>query len=118
MTTETAKHTPGPWRFGDHAIDRDKIARRWLSKGYVGADINSMPSFYYEIGREDQRYPPAVACAATIADARLIAAAPELLEALEGVLLSETDTHRESDDRWSVFRYQAHAAIAKARGTG
>lgn len=49
-------------------------------------------------------------------DIRLIAAAPALLEALQGVLLTENDTHRESDDRYSVFRQAAHKAIALALG--
>jgi hypothetical protein len=40
----------------------------------------------------------------------------ELLEALAGMLVSDNDTHRESDDRWTVFRQKAHAAIAKALG--
>lgn len=50
------------------------------------------------------------------ADADLIAAAPDLLEALAGMLVSDNDTHRESDSRWSVFRLKAHAAIKKALG--
>ena len=74
-------HTPGPWSFrgceGGWAIDFNE-------------DQEQVVDFVYEE-----------------ADARLIAAAPDLLEALECLLKADHDD----------VRAMARAAIAKARGT-
>ena len=50
------------------------------------------------------------------ANARLIAAAPDLLEALEAIVASEDPGWEEWDGATSMFAV-ARAAIAKARGT-
>ena len=60
--TDTGKHTPGPWGVTKH----------------IG-------STQYEVGQEKNRR-KAVAVVKTQEDARLIAAAPELLEALKGLV--------------------------------
>ena len=74
-------HTPGPWSFrgceGGWAIDFNE-------------DQEQVVDFVYEE-----------------ADARLIAAAPDLLEALECLLKADHDD----------VRAMARAAISKARGT-
>ena len=93
MTT----YTPGPYRTED-ANSRIRI--------YGAGDVLVG---YVEIHAEPE---------ITLGNMRLLRAAPDLLEALQGVLLTENDTHRQSDDRWSVFRQAARAAIAKAIDNG
>lgn len=83
-------HAPGPWSYAYGEVS-----------DYDGEQVALLPL-------RNQTEPEI--------NGRLLAAAPELLEALQGVLLSENDTHRQSDDRWSVFRQAARAAIAKATG--
>lgn len=77
-------HTPGPWRIGD-----GESSRVYLVNGPDGA--------IGEVVYADARNP---------ADARLIAAAPDLLAALEECV----STLR------PYYRNIARAAIAKARG--
>lgn len=92
MTTNETKHTPGPWRRSHESIDPEwdiVIAQH----GVIVANVN--------------------ACGQREANARLIAAAPELLEALEvcaDALNPENcyDIPKAAD--------KARAAIAKARG--
>ena len=78
-----SKHTPGPWKL----VDRDSVL---------------IPIAPYEW---------AEAYGGTEANARLIAAAPDLLEALKGMLL-----HMGMDeDEWNKPTFDhARAAIAKA----
>ncbi|MCE1001859.1 hypothetical protein [Pseudomonas sp. NMI1173_11] len=92
-----SKHTPGPWRVGRHSSE-------------VIADMPADPPFR---GMTDDcvkhygGYLVAESCAAD--DARLIAAAPELLEALENL---ENDCGQIPDHAWELIQ----SAIAKARG--
>ena len=95
-----AKHTPGPWMKSTHGgISKYSI---WSSSGQHIADTNTTKSIGFE------------RCAA---NASLIAAAPDLLEALQkisnGQEMTGDFTHVET-----VLRYQeiARAAIAKATG--
>jgi hypothetical protein len=97
--TETKQtHTPGPWELrepncpdGPH-----KYGIQQINDGWTVADINSD----IEQGEEE-------------ANARLIAAAPEMLEALEG-LLSEM---RDGQDSPSLGAMQkVYAAVCKAKG--
>jgi hypothetical protein len=102
--TKPTAHTPGPWhaecRDGDMRIiaveDDQRIAR--INEDMI--DANDMPSYSSEAH----------------ANARLIAAAPEMLNALELALvtirrLAKTDSANGTMD---VVR----AAITKATGTG
>lgn len=93
--TEQEKHTPGPWSaapvlsFGEFEIagaNKEEVA---LIYGYSGGD---------EPGANPSE-----------ANARLIAAAPELLEALKAVLDDKTRTY-------AVRCMKARAVIAKAEG--
>jgi hypothetical protein len=77
-------HTPRPWEYG---IRRDKSI--WLSLG----DPKSGPHYQGDL-------------VASEADARLIAAAPDLLEALKGLVANDC----------TFWRDAARAAIAKAEG--
>ena len=83
-----SKHTPGPWRVP--MIDAESTGILW--------------------GNEDR--PVAVICgtdATMTANAKLIAAAPDMLAALEGLLIDE-DYRCDAD--WEFARH----AIAKAKG--
>ncbi len=86
------KHTPGPWH-----VDAQYICR---ADGVAIADVwQSM-----EVSGED-----------TEANARLIAAAPDLLTALEELLPYVTGSMRSTTD---PLVEAARAAIAAARGEG
>lgn len=81
----SAKHTPGPWHTaGDQGVQirsqRDQIAKVWTMRGNEWK-----------------------------ANARLIASAPELLEALKAVLANSLDSKGLAD-----AHKHARAAIAKA----
>jgi hypothetical protein len=83
-----AKHTPGPWRYTKHAVDEDYMLV------FCGSDGDNLRGYCGE------------------ANARLIAAAPELLEALVNLLAvheCQGGTKYHAGDI-------ARAAIAKATG--
>lgn len=86
----SAKHTPGPWRItaqGKHVVS--------VEDGRICAAPEHMAKWNWD------------------ANARLIAAAPELLEALE--LIANTDPVEAALDPQRAVRV-ARAAIAKAEG--
>ena len=86
------KHTPGPWRYSDQGV-----GPRGKSLGIIVCTAKGLPMFFMPRGKEE-----------LVANARLVAAAPELLEALkEVVAISDRKT-----DAWD----RAHAAIVKAEG--
>jgi hypothetical protein len=104
MTTQT-KHTPGPWSvtesFCNNACNRLVVKRKTWG-GEVVADLGEAPD-------------------ASRANARLIAAAPDLLEALRG-LLRETKAKNPSPKVGKDFSLLVHIeaarkAIAQAEGT-
>ena len=87
-----ATHTPGPWHIGD------KFTGRFVynADGWAVADCRGEPTSRMPFDQKE-------------ANARLIAAAPALLEALEAI----------EGDVWSntaEMRKLARAAIAKAKG--
>lgn len=107
-------HTPGPWIFSPERDTHDSIihtADAVEKHGYIGADNGGVVGSSEWIWIKDE-------------DARLIAAAPDLLEALEGAigaLEQDLDAGRDSGDAdWEGLAFQrleaARAAIAKARG--
>lgn len=87
-------HTPGPWHI-ETETDSFGWVNHAINNGHnYGADVNA-------------------------ANARLIAAAPELLESLEWVM-SEVDEHQEECPQTVLSdeaKDMARAAIAKAKGT-
>jgi hypothetical protein len=87
------KHTPGPWTF---------------EVGENGDDFNLNGPEYRIIGGCECCGSPWMSGKRYMADARLIAAAPDLLEALQGVL-------RVADRKTTEFD-AARAAIAKSIG--
>lgn len=91
------KGTPGPWEVEDNGHFYDINAVR----GTVGNVCSSRSWF----DNGEHRGPVAMA------NAQLIAAAPELLEALEMLVVFTTPTKRNA-----AALSKAHAAIAKALG--
>ena len=85
------KHTAAPWHHGGYEIQDDKGALICNLSGWRG---------------EQQ----------TLANARLIAAAPELLEELKQVMtwIDNWSPEFTYDPDWSVDKEKAQAAIAKA----
>jgi hypothetical protein len=94
-----ANHTPGPWHLSNLAANGEQeisISRSYESGGASVAVVES--------SRDHSRL---------LADARLIAAAPDLLEALEELLADRYLADPINADRMK----KARAAIAKATGT-
>ena len=119
-----SKHTPGPW----HVVMSDN-ATPFIQheNGHDWTDIDDRTSRVCHMPAE------IVENFNSLNNARLIAAAPELLEALEALECSAPDVccrdfnHRKGDfheadeacpplDRWQAACLSARAAIAKARG--
>ena len=94
-----ASHTPGPWRAFQDAESCDVIA----PDGYHVASVEPCNSVNPE--------------AEQAANARLIAAAPDLLAALEQIAgYPHSDGIGLTPDHARLMRRQASAAIAKATG--
>ena len=92
------KHTPGPWTVGP-----------WF-------DNDGQPEIIIEHVTPHGNLVPAVALGGLVgqeANARLIAAAPELLDALRGLLRCMADDEEYGPDHRVTI---ARAAIAKATG--
>lgn len=99
-----AKHTPGPWRVFEHSWCDTSIGAPGTSNAICRLDINHATE---ESQEADE--------AQMAANARLIAAAPELLEALKAcaaVCAGETTNKR---GLISALE-QARAALAKCEG--
>jgi hypothetical protein len=86
----TTKHTPGPWKACRDICHFDTLSEVKSDTGLIVAEVGG-------IGVEDQA-----------ANTRLIAAAPELLEALQEIVTITDRKH----DAWD----RAKAAIAAAEG--
>lgn len=89
------KHTPGPWSVGTTLAD-DKLA--------IIHDGDSVMAIL-------------TTCPPKMRDARLIAAAPDLLEALEALDALWSESEAQGVD-FSAAIAKARAAIAKATGAG
>lgn len=98
MDTNKTKHTPGPWHIGLRQPSSDKFI--YGSNGGEVADCNMESNFPEE----------------NLANARLIAAAPELLEALRDALGSLIEARDEHDFNSACTIKIAQDAIAKAEG--
>ncbi len=97
-----AEHTPGPWTLGAQYPDEIHAAQGQIAEALGGRWVGSSP-YEYEVPAE------------VAANARLIAAAPEMLEALQDVVNyfwgTEAPVLKEGDVESFV-----KAAIRKARG--
>jgi hypothetical protein len=108
------KHTAGPWsipHFARQEVDCDCVYV--LAEGYCGsiADVSIDNGKRISEGGNDS--PP---LAEAQANARLIAAAPELLEALQALVKSLSDQDDEGLIEHAQQMVAARAAIAKATG--
>ncbi len=114
------EHTPGPWSLEPHGLFRSNISGLGEGEDFPLAYISAgegikMPIFALHEVIGDR------SAESLMADARLIAVAPELLEALEGVLeiakcWEILDGGKNIDLSASQAVIDARAAIAKARG--
>ena len=108
MNAKQGEHTPGPWTVGHPNLQEDT----WFHRIFY-ADNRGV----YEVAVIDKRKRPGAN-----ADASLIAAAPELLAALESVI-TWAERHKlnladciDGKQRECPVIMDARAAIAKARG--
>lgn len=85
-------HTPGPWKLTG-----------WTATDFYGWTVEC-----------DQRFQLHAESAESEANAYLIAAAPDLLEALEAALDAECGKKCRCEQGWHAV---AKAAVAKAKGT-
>jgi len=102
MTKHTPGHTPGPWK-----VDKELNSFRgqWLIAIDVGDRGRGMAVAETIGGTGDER-----------ANARLIAAAPDLLNALQAIVKSLADQDDEGMIEHAQQMIDARAAIAKAEG--
>jgi hypothetical protein len=101
----TNKHTPGPWDYDWH-------------DGHIALYSDAQPDDYFARVEhsewvKDEDWDGGENVPERIANARLIAAAPDLLAACEAVLAS---IHDPSDDDMFTFEDMLEKALAKARG--
>jgi hypothetical protein len=111
-----ASHTPGPWNIPMWRGKPQRMDGKWLVNAAVRPE------------RGEKVGPPVADIHLSEADARLIAAAPELLATLEGARMWITEITEATDDRAQDMRNTEHrravlldeirAAIAKARPVG
>jgi hypothetical protein len=98
--TMTTAHTPGPWTMDQYGTIKDRDGQQILASG-VALTIGYYPRDHY-----------------AFANARLIAAAPDLLAALEMVrhaaIAMRGEDFNFGYEQWKLI----NAAIAKARATG
>ena len=109
-----SKHTLGPWSVGEvsHKKQRVDIDSLHADQTVGHQTWRGLARAY---GCKDM---PAEGTAAMLANARLIAAAPELLDALRGMLALDDEHHQRGhcDDDVCAEVRKAHAAITKATG--
>lgn len=104
----TAKHTPGPWTMDDHQAG-DCYAYVIPGSGSILGTICRVDISWDSYGQ-------------SIADARLIAAAPDLLEALQALFANmlaqdlANEAKRPTEGEFIACMAAANAAIAKATG--
>jgi hypothetical protein len=98
-----SQHTPGPWKTLNRGTNRlvDIVQGSDASNGLAKVWLNE----YRKRGATPER----------LANARLIAAAPELLEALERILTTHDDSCQGAECGIAGID-AARAAIAKAKG--
>jgi hypothetical protein len=115
-----AKHTLGPWLWTDRVLQGDaKYSTYGDMGGFVTAD--GVPVCWFG---DNETYYPTEGTPPNAADARLIASAPDLLEALQGLLTSTVGPEVGAGDGGTFVIQtpspdalrQARAAIRKATG--
>lgn len=105
-----SKHTPGPWRLSDESP-------RIIKKDFRGIGRDSGCLIASTMGRDDSGF--YASNKEADANARLIAAAPDLLEALECMIIGACAVAVPHNGERAVLQEAvniARAAIAKATG--
>ena len=103
-----SKHTPGPWECKAEECDKPYIRIRGTALGCRYKIANVLTPIYDGVKSKEAEE--------TRTNAMLIAAAPELLEALEEMLHSFMCTQNPNDYPSDAPCNKARAAIAKAKG--
>ncbi len=98
----SAKHTPGPWEIGDENNQHIEIC---IGDAVANLDRQDRYGLHMCFSREEMR-----------ANGHLIAAAPELLEALEKIANRYTAEDYPAGCKERFIGDDARAAIAKAKG--
>lgn len=109
-----SRHTPGPWRWVDRSSSwdyKDELPRLESDEGAEVLWLGDNETYYPTAGNRPNE-----------ADAALIAAAPELLEALKALLAVVEEDDFDLAMNHGVKMYgprlePARAAIARAEGT-
>lgn len=97
-----SKHTPGPWHWDSDPVKGDPLGRVRYRVITIGKTITQC---YYSSGDTCAEW-----------DARLIAAAPDLLDALCALMDAVGDMPADASECWPEEWEAARAAIAKAEG--
>lgn len=106
MQAAKVTHTPGPWAFKEGNAERAS-----MSEVFKAVDKEFRIGFVTCENRSQQQR------AEDIANARLIAAAPELLAAVATMLgAAEADCLDDKSNVWRSAMIDARAAIAKVEG--
>ena len=100
------KHTPGPWTSYPCALER-------YSQVITANGAMVQIAMTKEVYGDRRTYEPGEE---TTANARLIAAAPDLLEALQWLVDILPDPDLDNDELQRTWTRRARAAIAKATG--
>ena len=94
-----AEHTPGPWRVAYLDCNRQSVV--------MGEHIEIATCWHHSVGSIEKEMH---------ANARLIAAAPDLLEALRVLLSLHEVRAAVTTDAWNAAMEDARAAVTKAVG--
>jgi hypothetical protein len=108
------KPTPGPWRIRTNGNIGNAVEAECGLRSPLFADNGFRTVATFQSCCASDRYDEQEANA--LANARLIAAAPELLEALQGII--EIGKRDLSNPKYDGFFTTARAAIARATGEG
>lgn len=112
-----SKHTPGPWTAHDHNVMREfgDDPKDWIGYAWVEHGGDARGKFQGKVADLDRRRDGSEEFRVmAAADARLIAAAPDLLEALRMMLVQGERCHWFADRGDEEVCQQARDAIAKA----
>jgi hypothetical protein len=99
----SGQHTPGPWEYTKAASSGDR--------GIHAEGTGIFAEAFADIRRAGENN-----SAEALANARLIAAAPDLLEALRWAAQNADQSEAGRDDDWYAGLDRVRAAIAKAEG--
>ena len=107
MNTNKAKHTPGPWKYRPDKYDDWGVVKSADGYPVVQACLGRWTS-EFDTHRTNKTDPAE-------ANARLISAAPELLAALENIVIQMNNYGSLNNLSWEGWE-KARAAISKAKG--